>query len=241
MKHRNSKLTTKQVARITGVLYLLVIICAGFSQGYVRGTLLVPGDAETTAFNILSNEGLFRLGFVTDLIAFLLDAVISVLFYQLFKTVHKTLALLSSTFRLLAHPAIASLNLLNHFMALEVLDGADFLTEFSPEQLQSTSMLFMNAHKIGYLIAGAFFGIHCLLLGVLIYQSKMIPKVFGILMAVAAIGYLMESFGVFLFPGNEDWLALIVGFSAAIGEVGLTLYLLIKGVWKPSFENLITN
>jgi len=232
MKHQESKLPTKKLTRIIGVLYLLVIICAGFSQGYVRGTLVVPGDAGTTVQNILSNEGLFRLGLVTDLIAFLLDAVISILFYQLLKWVNKTVAMVAAAFRLLAHPAIASLNLLNHVMALEVLDGADFLTAFSPEQLHSTSLLFMNAHRVGYLIAGAFFGIHCLLLGLLIYQSKMIPKVFGVLMIVAALGYLMESFGVFLFPGNEAWLALVVGFSAAVGEVGLTFYLLIKGLKK---------
>lgn len=235
MKNQTEKRTLKKLARVTGLLYLLVIICAGFSQGYVRGTLIVPGDASATALNILSNEGLFRLGFVADLVAFLLDAVISVLLYQLFKAEHKTVALISSGFRLLAHPAIASLNLLNHFLALEVLQGSSFLSTFSPEQLQSLSLLFMEAHQMGYLIAGAFFGIHCFLLGVLIYRSNLIPKVFGLLMVAAAIGYLMESFGNFLFPGNEGWLALVVGVSAAAGEVVLTFYLLLKGT-KGSVE-----
>jgi len=224
------QLTPKQFARLTGLFYLLVIICAGFSQGYVRGTIVVPGDAELTATNILAQEGLFRLGFVTDLTAFVLDAVISVMLYKLFKPVSKNLATVSSALRLLAHPAIASLNLLNHFMALEVLNGAEALSTFSLKQLQSAALLFMDAHRYGYLIAGAFFGLHCLLLGVLIYRSRMIPKVFGVLMGAAAIGYLMESFGVFLFPGNEGWLALVVGFSAALGEVSLTFYLLIKGL-----------
>lgn len=227
MKNHNT--TSKKFAQLIGVLYLLVIICAGFSQGYVRGTLIVPADALATATNILSNEGLFRFGFVTDLTAFLLDAIISVLFYHMFKSDHKTLAMLSAAFRLLAHPAIASLNLLNHFLALEVLDGATYLTEFSAEQLQGLSLLFMDAHRMGYLIAGAFFGVHCFLLGIQIYQSGRIPKVFGVLMGFAAAGYLMESFGNFLFPGNELGLALLVGISAALGEVGLTLYLLIKG------------
>lgn len=48
-------------------------------------------------------------------------------------------------------------------------------------------------------------------------------------MALAALGYFMESFGDLFFPGNEDWLVLVVGCFAAVGEVSLTLYLLIKG------------
>ncbi len=216
-------------ARITGFLYLLIIVCAGFSQGYVRESLVVFGDASLTADNILSNAGLFRLGLVADLIAFLLDAVVAILFYQLMKPVHKTLAMVASAFRLLAHPAIASINLLNHAMAHEVLKS-DLLVGFSPEQVSSIALAFMEAHRIGYLIAGAFFGIHCLLLGILIYRSGTIPGVFGFLMIGAALGYVMESFGDFLYPGHEVLLAWVVGLSAAVGEVGLTLYLIIKGL-----------
>ena len=111
----------KSIARLSGLLYLIVIICAGFSQGYVRGTIVIPGDAAQTAQHILTQSGLFRLGLATDLIAFIADAVIAVLFYQLFKHVNQTLAMVAAALRLLAHPAIASLNLLNHFMAHEVL------------------------------------------------------------------------------------------------------------------------
>lgn len=216
--------------RLTGLLYLLVIICAGFSQGYVRGTLVVPGDAVATATNISLNEGLFRLGLTTDLIAFLLDAVIAVLLYQMFRPFGKTLAMVSSALRLVAHPAIGSLNLLNHYMAYQVLGGADFLASFEPAQLEAMSLLLMEAHRYGYLISGGFFGVHCLPLGVLIYRSNIIPHVFGGFMLGAAAGYLLETFGNFTVPGYEEWTALIVGIAAVLGEVGLTLYMLTKGV-----------
>lgn len=215
-------------------MYLLVIVCAGFSQGYVRGNLIVPGDASATAANIVASEGLFRLGLVADLIAFILDAIISVMFYQMFRSHNKTLALASSALRLLAHPAVGSINLLNHYLALYVLGGAGFLSAFDGAQLESLSMLFMEAHRNGYLIAGGLFGVHCFLLGLLICQTHLIPKLFGVMMMVAAAGYLMETFGDFLFPGNETWLAWVVGLAAVLGEVELTLYMLIKGVRKPS-------
>tara|TARA_R110002072_G_scaffold301315_2_gene480813 strand:- start:272 stop:988 length:717 start_codon:yes stop_codon:yes gene_type:complete len=223
----NNKLKNK--ARLTGILYLLVIILAGFSQGYVRGMIFTPDDPQATLSNITSSEGLFRLGLVSDLLAFMLDAVISILLYQLLKSVNNTMAAIAAVFRLLAHPAIASVNLLNHYMALQAASGSELMS-MGIEQQEVWTMLFLNAHNAGYLLAGAFFGIHCLLLGILLYRSALFPKVFGILMVVAAGGYLLETFGNFIFPGNQLILANIVGVSAAIGEVSLTFFLLFKGV-----------
>ncbi len=198
----------------------------------MRGTIIIPDDPHATLANLASFERLFRLGLVSDLLAFMLDAIISILLYQLFKSVDKTLAVIAVVFRLLAHPAIASLNLLNHYMALQTANGTGFMANLGIEQQETWTMLYMNVHNAGYLLAGAFFGIHCLLLGILLYRSVLFPKVFGILMLVAGLGYLLETFGNFLFPGNQIVLANIVGFSAAIGEVSLTLYFLVKGTRK---------
>lgn len=228
----------KKLARFTGLLYLTIIVCAGFSQGAVRELLIVPGNAAATAQNILDYSFLFNMGFMADLVAFLCDAGVSILLYYLLKPVSKGLALTAASFRLIAHPAIGSLNLLNHFAALRVLDSPGFIRSFNPEQLQEFSLFFMELHNMGYLIAGAFFGIHCLLLGYLLYQSELFPKVIGVLLAAAAFGYLIESFGFIFYPELKSTFALIVGFSAGIGEVSLALWMLIKGVRdSASLEN----
>lgn len=219
----------KETYRLTGLLYLLVIICAGFSQGYVRGSIIVFGDAAATSTNILENLGLFRLGLSLDLVAFTIDAIISVLLYQMLKPFGKNLAMASAALRLIAHPAIGSLNLLNHYLAYQVLGGAEYLSVFDTNQLQSLSMLFLEAHRYGYLIAGGLFGLHCLLLGILIFKSNTIPNIFGGFLMGSAAGYLIEAFGNFSFPGYEGYTAAIVGISATIGEVSLTFYLLIRG------------
>lgn len=211
-------------------MYLLVIVLAGFSQGYIRSSLIVPDDAVATSLNIAGKEGLFRLGLVLDLTAFLLEAIISIWLYRLFRAYGQTLALTAAVLRLLAHPAIGSLNLLNHYLALQAAVAPDFLAGFDANQLQSMSLLFMEAHRIGYLIAGVFFGLHCLLLGLLLHRSPL-PGLLGSLMILAGIGYEMESFGDFLFPGNEEWLALLVGITAVLGEVSLTGYFLKKGLF----------
>ncbi|MBN1292641.1 MAG: DUF4386 domain-containing protein [Candidatus Latescibacteria bacterium] len=230
MTNRTTETSPLIYARIAGALYLIIIICAGFSQGYVRSNLIVPGDATATANNIMASEFLFRVGFVSDLIAFLCDAVVSVLFYILLKPVNKTLSLIAASLRLLAHPAIASINLLNHFAALLLLSGADYLAAFEPVQLHSLALLFLNMHRYGYLIAGAFFGVHCFLLGYLLIKSDLFPGILGVLLVFASFGYLTESFTYFLFPVYEAIGSLFVVISASVAELLLCLWLLIKGV-----------
>jgi hypothetical protein len=227
----------QRTARLTGLLYLVIIICAGFSQGYVRSQVFEPGDAAATAGNIAALEGLFRLGFVTDLIAFMTDAVVAILLYVLLRPVSKTLSLLAASLRLLAHPAIAGINLLNHLAAVLLLSGAEYLTALQTDQLNALVMFFLEAHRNGYLIAGAFFGLHCLLLGYLLFKSGYFPKILGIFLVVASFGYLIESFGSFLAPHYQEIFAWIVAVPATIAELSLCLWLLIKGVNVRKWES----
>lgn len=227
----------QRTARLAGVLYLIIIICAGFSQGYVRSQVIEPGDAVATADNIAASEGLFRLGFVTDLIAFMADAIVAILLYVLLRPVSKTLSLVAASLRLLAHPAIAGINLLNHLAAVLLLSGADYLAALPADQLNALVMFFLEAHRNGYLIAGAFFGLHCLFLGWLIFKAGYFPKILGILLVAAALGYLIESFGNFLSPHHEEVLAWIVAVPATIAELSLCLWLLIKGINVQKWES----
>jgi len=224
------QIPARTYARIAGVLYLIIIIGAGFAEGYVRGSLIVPGDPLATAGNIVASEGLFRFGFVSDLVAFMCDAVVAVLFYFMLRPVSKTLSLIAASLRLIAHPAIASLNLLNHLSALQVLTNPHFTTTFSGEQIAAIAMQFLAAHRTGYLVAGAFFGLHCLILGYLIARSSLFPRLLGLLLIAASFGYLAESFGNFLYAGNEVILSWIVGISAGVAEISLCFWLIVKGV-----------
>ncbi len=217
-------------ARLTGMFYLLIIILAGFSTGYVRASLIIPGDPAATASSLLGSVFLFRVGFAADLMAFMFDLAVSVLLYVLLKPVNKTLALTAAAFRAIAHPAIASLNLLNHFAAIQLLDGNSFLGSFSTEQLHALVSFFLNLHTTGYLVAGVPFGVHLILLGILIVKADYLPSIMGLVLAVAGGGYLVESFGNFLWPGHEGMLIWFVAIPAGIGELAIALWLLIKGV-----------
>jgi len=224
-----TQLEAKRTAHVTGILYLLIIITAGFAEGVVRSGTIVPGNAAATAANISGAETLFRLGFAADLVAFLADAAVSILLYLLLRPVSRGVALVAASFRLLAHPAIGAVNLLNHFAPLLLLGGT-YQGALSPEQVEALSLFFLEVHGIGYLIAGAFFGVHCLLLGYLLFNSPLFPKLLGVFLAVAAVGYLIESFGTFLAPQYEGVYGWIVAVPAVVAELWLCFWLLIKGV-----------
>ena len=72
----------------------------------------------------MASEGLFRIGFASDVIVFLCDVAVAVLLYMLLRPVSRTLSLMAAAFRLVG-TAIYGANLLNQFAALHVLTGGD--------------------------------------------------------------------------------------------------------------------
>jgi hypothetical protein len=223
----------KKTARIAGLLILIISIFAPFSMMYVPSNLIVPGDAATTANNIMASEGLFRAGIVSDSVVFLIEIVITVILYVLLKPVSKTLSLVAA-FSRLAMTIIQGINLLNYFIPLLLLSGADYLTVLEPGQLHALVLLFLNAHEYVVLIWGLFFGLHLFVLGYLVYKSGYIPRILGVLLVFASLSYLTQSFGNFLLPKYEEIFATI-GFLSII-ELAFAFWLLIKGVNVEQWE-----
>ena len=228
--------SVKTFARITGVLILIVAVIAPFSMLYLPSTLIVPGDATTTANNIMASESLFRLGIAFDAVVFLIEIVLSVLLYLLIRPVSKTLSLVVA-FSRLAMTIIQGINLLNSLFALLLLSGAGYLTVFEPAQLNALVLLFLNAHQSVVLIWGLSFGLHLFVLGYLVYRSGYIPKIVGVFLVVASLCYLTQSFGKILLPNYEEIFTLVGTLS--IVEIALPLWLLIKGVNVERWEKRV--
>lgn len=220
-------------ARMAGIMILLLVVFAPFSMLYVPSLLIVPGNAETTATNIMASESLFRLSIASDSIVFLIEIVVVALLYVLLKPVSKTLSLIATVARL-AMTVIQGINLLNHFFVLLLLSGTGYLTVFAPNQLNALVLLFLNAHESVVIIWGLAFGLHLLVLGYLVYKSGYIPGILGILLIVASLCYLVQSFGNILFPEYKEIFD-SVGLLSIV-EIAFPLWLLIKGVnteqWK---------
>ena len=224
----------KKTARIAGFLYLLTAVIAPFSVIYVPSILIVPGNAATTANNIMASEGLFRSGIVSGLIYQVISIFLVLVLYKLLKPVNKNHALLMVVFALVGVP-IAILNLLNQFAALLLLSGAGSLTAFTADQLHAQVMFFLDLYEHGALIAVIFWGLWLFPLGYLVFKSDFLPRILGILLMIGCFCYLIDSFGNFLLPKYKEiytWIAL----ASFPGELLLMLWLLIKGVNVEQWE-----
>jgi hypothetical protein len=216
------------MARVAGVLYLIIIVVAGYSEFFVRDRLIVSGDAAATATNILGHEALYRLGGAAVPVYLACDTAVALLFYKLFKPVSGSLSLLAAFFRLVM-VAILGVNLLNHFAPLILLKDAHFSEVFNADQLQALARVSLRLYRQGFDIAMVFFGFHCILIGYLIFKAAFLPRILGVLMAVAGLWYLTNSFTIFLSPSLARVLFPLIPLILA-GELGLTLWLLVKGV-----------
>ena len=218
--------TNNKTARIAGFLYLLYIVVT-IGADVSRSRLIVFGDATATASNILASEWLFRIGFVSDVLAGVLFLWAAWALYVILKPVNKNVALLFLLLNL-AGVAVQSINMLNLFAAALLLNGADYLNVFQTDQLQALAMFFLYLYKNGFMIAQFFYAAWLFPLGYLVFKSGYLPKILGIILIVECFGWLMRPFQFFLLPAYVEisYLSFAIGF---IGEFGLTLWLLIMG------------
>jgi hypothetical protein len=217
-------------ARITGLFYLITILTGIFAQGFVSERLVASGDAAATATNILAHSSLYQLGFAVYLIEMACQIAMTALFYDLLKPAGRTLSLLAA-FLGLAGCVIKTFSRVFFIAPLIVLGGASYLRVFSAEQLQALALLFLKVNDRGAAIALVFFGFYALLTGCLIIRSTFLPKILGVVSAIAGLGWLSFLYvplGYRLFP--------YIAAFGLLGAVALIVWLLVFGVneqrWK---------
>jgi hypothetical protein len=217
---------------VAGAGYLVIIVTGLFAEFFVRSSLIVPGDPGATAANISASQLLFRTGIASEFVMLSADILVALALYVLFEAAGKGLALLAAFFRL-THAAVVGGNLLNTYLPLLFLENAALTEAFALEQRQALASVFLEAHGFGYVIGLVFFGVHCLVLGYLVSRSGFVPRVLGVLLVLAGVGYLIDGFGRTLLPSYVEYesiIAPIVLAPALIGELSFCLWLLVKGV-----------
>jgi hypothetical protein len=227
----------KTTARIGGILYLIIIAAGIFGETVVRGKLIVSGDATATATNIVNSELLWRIGIAGDLIMHVCDIPLMLILYILLKPVNKNLALLFVLFNAM-QSAVLIANKLSLLQSLFLLSSAEYLKAFDPAQLHALSYLAVKSHGYGFGVGLIFFGFECLIIGYLIFRSGYFPKALGVMMPIAGICYLVNSFSLILAPAVAGTLFPIILIPAFIAELSLCLWLLIKGVNVPVWERV---
>ena len=99
MTTRTDAVSPQVYARIAGILYLIIIIAGALGQIFIRGKLIVAGDAVATAGNLMASQSLWRIGIASDLLMHVFDIPLMLALYLLLKPVNKHLARVSSPFQ----------------------------------------------------------------------------------------------------------------------------------------------
>ena len=187
--------------------------------------------------NILAHQTLFTAGILSYLFNFTCDIVIAWALYGLLKPVNEALSLLTAWFRLV-YSVISLVALINLVTVLRLLDNTDYIKVFGSDQLHTQAWLTIHAFRDGWSPGFFFFAIHLVLLGYLVFRSGYIPRVMGVFLIIAGLGYLINTLQPFLSPKvNIDYITI-----AFFGEVIFTFWLLIKG-WRikdPNQETTMT-
>ena len=212
--------TTRNLARMAGVLYLAVGVLGGFAE-YVRTSAVTPGDAQATAAGIVQHSTLFHLGLAADLIDLPCFIAVGLILYRILKPVEPTVALAMLVLNAVS-VAMQGVNMLNQAGALIVATHPEYATGM-------TSLFFLELHREGYVIAQIFFGGYMLPLAYLVYRSAMFPKALGIVLAVGGAGYLAGVVATVASANLNSGVAAYFGLIGGLGEIVFLLWLLVFG------------
>src|SRR5262249_52364453 len=159
---------------------------------------------------------------------FIADVVVAWGLYIFLRQISSELSLFAAWFRLI-YVAIAGAALLNLLVAVKLVDDTGYATAFEATQRNAQLLLFLDAYNYGWFIVLVCFGVHLLLLGLLIVQSDYVPSVLGILVGLAGLGYVVGKLTFVLLPDYGDALLVLIAVLAIPGEFGLTAWLLWRG------------
>lgn len=220
---RSTPTSTMRLARLAGLLYLAVVPLGVFSLLYVPAQVIVPGDAAATAANLVARESLLRLGIASDLLGSIMMILVVVALARLLRHVNETATLLMVCLLLAAVP-VAVLGQAFQLAALLLVNGSGYLEAFSDAQREALALWSLRLHGRGTTVAFIFWGLWLLPLAFLVYRSRFLPRILGVILAFAGAGYVVDSFSSVL--GHGTSIGLVTGW----GEVVFLLWLLLKGV-----------
>jgi hypothetical protein len=212
------------LARVAGALYLIITAFALFAYLYVRGQVIVADDMAQTATNILAHEQLYRLGFSAAVVVVVCNLPMGLILFELLKVVNPRLALLALVF-ITVSTTIEAVNLVNYISPLFTLSLPEYVSAFAADERQALARGAIRLFPYVFSVSLTFFGVFCALIGFLIFRSKFLPAILGLLMMAAGVTYWINGFRLFLalpIPYLQ-WVTLIA-------ELSLTLWLLVVGV-----------
>jgi hypothetical protein len=201
----------KRTARRAGLLYLAAAITAMVGYLYLHPRFVIPGDAATTARNILAHQQLYRAGILLDVVGQILFIVAVLALYRLFENVDRSQARLMVALigtSIAAQFAGFALNV----APLILLNGDEYLAAFNRPQLEALAYTSLSLSGKLVELLTSIWGLWLFPFAALIIKSGFLPKFLGALLILAGVAYVvscviavvlparLETFNQFAFP-----------------------------------------
>ena len=216
-----------KTARLAGLLYVLLVLSGIIYLVYIPSTLIDWQDTSKTFENIKNSIPLFKIGILVAICSFLIFTILPLVLFKLLSSINKSATFLMVLFALISIP-VSFVNILNKFSILSLLK--DNQSNLRVDGLEEQIMFYLEQYSNGLEVLQIFWGLWLLPFGYLVFQSSFLPKILGIFLMSGCFGYLISFFGGFLFENfSNTILSNFIGLPAAIGEIGVALWLLIMG------------
>lgn len=216
-----------RAARLAGAMYLIGMAAAIFGESFVRGSLIVSGDATQTAENIIRSEQLFRISVATDLFTYASVVVLTWALYVLLRPVNRDLIFLAVFFRI-AEVATHFVATLNNLVALRYLSGAEYLANLEASQLHTLARVAVSAQGTGLNIGFVLTGLGSTVFAYLLLKSRYVPRplaAWGVFSSLLLATYAMS---VVVSPTVGDYWFVAMA-PMGVYEITLGFWLLLKG------------
>lgn len=218
----------RRLARIAGVLYLLVAIFAAFPYSVFNG-LYIAGDAATTAANVVARAGVVRIAVVSDFVMVTAWIFLGLTLYRLLKHVHEGAA--GAMVVLVAIGAgIVSINTVFVFEGMRVATDSSYAAALGTRGANALVLTLLDTQRFGGLISSIFMGLWLVPLGFLAYKSGMFPKALGVGLITVCVCYHAKLLAAFLAPDLWTVIQSYVSIPIWVFELWMVLYLLLIGV-----------
>jgi hypothetical protein len=228
-------LSPRRLARVLGVVGLLGILTGAFDIGYVQTALIVDGDPAATLHNIAAHQVLFCQGLTAHVFELVLNVPGEIIAFVLLRRVNAIAAGISIGCGVIGI-SIEAVSLLAAYLPLQLAGGGGALAGLSARQVGALSSLSLQLQQAGLLLSWVFYGLDEFASGFLIFRSRFLPRVIGLLLGLSGLCYFTHGMLSFLAPALDARLMPYILLPCFPGEALSSLWLATMGLnvetWK---------
>lgn len=206
--------------------YLAIFVLAIFANFLAVGAVLDPGSAAATTAELAAHEITFRLGVLAFLGVFLIDLVVAWALHVLLRGVHADLSLLAAWARVV-YTVFLGVSLVFLHVALLLADGSVGGAEVDA---QPAVLVALQAFEFTWSVGLACFGLHLVLVGLLVLRAAGAPRILGLLLPVAGLAYVADTVARIVLTDYDavaEAFLVVVAAPSVVAELGLTVWLLL--------------